>query len=293
MALLAQMHLDPSVSCPFGGVCSVPALLVVLNAANGSLSGDLASPMVAFLNMGFTRHFWTLRQVIGIWGFLCRWTWQKDLTISNPKSHLNAWPASDFLKSFDTSLRQLWSSQSRWIGIGQHFDPEPQRVHSSLPQRDALAPLAFNAVMLGPCHALHKQKWPQEVLVTYIDDRTYTATTWQRAADLREAWREAVEIVGLRENGHKVKALCRGPKQRETAESVGFSPGQLVHTIRVLGLDFSKVNASPSGDARLAQAHGKSCPNLCPTCALQSQAATCAATRHAPSNLGLVVSSLV
>ena len=151
-------------------------------------------------------------------------------------------------------LASVWSSQSRWIGIGQHFDPEPQRVHSSLPQRDALAPLAFNAVMLGPCHALHKQKWPQEVLVTYIDDRTYTATTWQRAADLREAWREAVEIVGLRENGHKVKALCRGPKQRETAESVGFSPGQLVHTIRVLGLDFSKVNASPSGDARLAQA---------------------------------------
>ena len=132
-----------------------------------------------------------------------------------------------------------------WLSLGPDLSPRPVRVGASLLQGDALSPVALNAVE-GHLRG-------NERSIIFLDDRSFTTVTFDRASFLGDRWAEAVEIMGFQENRDKEQVLCHGPKRREQALDAGFEERHLHRSSRILGFDFSRTPASPCGDARLKE----------------------------------------
>ena len=82
-----------------------------------------------------------------------------------------------------------------------------------MPQGDALAPMALNAVMteLFRAHelAMRRAGHAQPKSTIFLDDRSFVCQTQGQAQTAIETWQQLAEAVGVRENAGKTKILVR------------------------------------------------------------------------------------
>ena len=71
-------------------------------------------------------------------------------------------------------ISKMWSNQHRWLTYGLAASEEPVIVSRSLPQGDAISPIALIIMMSAPLKAL-EQSHPSIQTSGFIDDRVSIA----------------------------------------------------------------------------------------------------------------------
>ena len=102
--------------------------------------------------------------------------------------------------------RFQWSQQHRWLGLQGCVSAEAEVVISSLPQGDAISPIALNP--WAPIQAYCREE-PTATAVTYLDDRNVVVRDHAQLVRTLQFWARWAGRLGLEENVEKQKFLPR------------------------------------------------------------------------------------
>ena len=153
--------------------------------------------------------------------------------------------------------RFQWSQQHRWLGLQGCICAEAEVVSSSLPQGDAISPMALNAILWAPIQAFSREE-PTATAVTYLDDRNIAVRNHAQLDRTLQFWMRWAGMLGLEENVSKQKFLPRGSAAAQEVSQSGVVA--VVHTLRILGVDFrTRINGKdrPTYQNRLREARAR------------------------------------
>ena len=130
-------------------------------------------------------------------------------------------------------LTEAWCHQ-RWLSYDAHVAEELLRVTDAAPQGCPLAPMVLavwassGVVSTNAALPYSVRRQPQK---TYLDDRSFVASTLQQIQLRIAAWAEWTLKVGFLESSAKTQITCRGPQ----TSLAGVPETQRVTEVRVLG----------------------------------------------------------
>ena len=95
-------------------------------------------------------------------------------------------------------LSHIWEGQRRWLQLGRDTATTPAHVSGSLPQGDALSPLAL--ILLLADDAADIANRSQVTMSMYVDDRAVCSNSASSVIQAVRAWNHASTSLGLKEN---------------------------------------------------------------------------------------------
>ncbi len=140
-------------------------------------------------------------------------------------------------------LHHMWTSQHRWIQLGDQYSDQPQRVKTSLPQGCAMAPIALITLLVAATRTLEDTYGSEYTIFSnYIDDRAFATNDPDVAFELITEWQKWCCRLGLKESQAKMKIICKNPVQARRMIELGVPPATFVDNLCILGVDFWKGN---------------------------------------------------
>ena len=100
-------------------------------------------------------------------------------------------------------LHNLWKNQVRYLESERVVHPRMQPVSTSFPLGDTWSVVAM-VLALTPAIKDIKQRFPNTVLRTFIDDRTFASPPASEVCAVRDAWAEWSHFLGLSQNHDKI-----------------------------------------------------------------------------------------
>ena len=82
--------------------------------------------------------------------------------------------------------------------------------------------MAMTAVMLAAMNSI-KHKFPDAVLVQYVDDRNWACQTATETKEITKEWENWCQIIGLKENKEKANHYHKTAKGRKKLEQIGIN----------------------------------------------------------------------
>ncbi|CAE7421648.1 rbcL [Symbiodinium sp. CCMP2592] len=161
---------------------------------------------------------------------------QKAFDNCSPKAAIRMLMHLGFPSCMAKWLEQVWSEQRRWLSWRTALSDAPCWAGSSLPQGDALAPLAMVAYMSSVALALDRT-YPRIHASFFLDDRSLTGTDAHETLEAVAFTEQWSQRLALQENYSKLKVVARDPLQLATL--CRRRPQAVAQTTRVLGIDFS------------------------------------------------------
>ena len=152
-----------------------------------------------------------------------------------------------------TALRCMWR-QTRFLELSGYTSESGEVVHTSLPQGDAISPLALNVLLAAACKDIRAQSGGHFRQSVFLDDRVLAADAISMPAALQK-WAEWSRILGLQENQRKQAVICKSAEGQRNLREVGLRRFLAQH-VRVLGVDLcATVDAErPVAAARMEEA---------------------------------------
>lgn len=132
-------------------------------------------------------------------------------------------------------LSHIWEGQRRWLQLGRDTATTPAHVSGSLPQGDALSPLAL--ILLLADDATDIANRSQVTMSMYVDDRAVCSNSASSVIQAVRAWNHASTRLGLKENEGKTCFVCFSPQQRNDLIAQGVNPHNVQGEARILGVD--------------------------------------------------------
>ncbi len=129
-------------------------------------------------------------------------------------------------------VSHIWQNQRRWLQLGRATATSADKVSASLPQGDALSPLAL-VLLLADTTA--KVEAVQNVTSSmYVDDRAICSSDARQLQHCIQMWRDTSRALGLKENEAKTNYVCFTAAQNQSLEREGVDPKCVIEQIRVL-----------------------------------------------------------
>ncbi|CAE7729929.1 unnamed protein product, partial [Symbiodinium necroappetens] len=152
-----------------------------------------------------------------------------------------------------TALRCMWR-QTRFLELSGYTSESGEVVHTSLPQGDAISPLALNVLLAAACKDIRAQSGGHFRQSVFLDDRVLATDAVSMPAALQK-WAEWSRILGLQENQRKQAVICNSAEEQRTLRVVGLGRFLTQH-VRVLGVDLCATVAAerPVAAARMEEA---------------------------------------
>ena len=154
-------------------------------------------------------------------------------------------------KDLVQALRVIWD-QTRFIELGDSVLPEGVRVSESMPQGDAISPLALHVLLSAPSRAVGEHFGADYRQSVFLDDRVIACQP-HRMPEALEQWEQWSRDLGLHENRRKQAFVCKSVAGRQTLRDVGLGPW-VRDSIRVLGVD---LQVEPDADTPVADARAQ------------------------------------
>ena len=132
-------------------------------------------------------------------------------------------------------LSHIWEGQRRWLQLGRDTATTPAHVSGSLPQGDALSPLALILLLADDAAAVAIRD--QVTMSMYVDDRAVCSTSASSVIQAVRAWNRASNRLGLKENEEKTNFVCFSTQQKHDLIAQGVSPHNIQSQARILGVD--------------------------------------------------------
>ena len=139
-------------------------------------------------------------------------------------------------------LSQVWEEQQRWLVWGRHCSLHSYAAGLSMPQGDAMAPLAMIAATLAPVQAI-RQSVPRLRQVLFVDDRTLHGPSASIITQGIQCWESWSQSMGWRENFDKLHILARTQAQRQDYAATDYAE-HVKEQVRILGVDFTSHRAA-------------------------------------------------
>ena len=141
-------------------------------------------------------------------------------------------------------VSHIWQNQRRWLQLGRATAASADKVSASLPQKDALSPLAL-VLLLADTAA--KVEAVQNVTTSmYVDDRAICSSDARQLQHCIQMWRDTSRALGLKENEAKTNYVCFTAAQKQSLEREGVDPKCVKEQIRVLGIDVTPTSGHES-----------------------------------------------
>ncbi|CAE6971376.1 amtB, partial [Symbiodinium sp. CCMP2456] len=137
---------------------------------------------------------------------------------------------------FGRILSQVWENQRRWLIWGRHCSMHSYAAGLSMPQRDAMAPLAMIAT-LAPVQDV-RRCIPRLRQVLFVDDRTLHGPSALIVTQGIQCWASWSQRMGWRENFDKLHILTRTQAQRQDYAATDYAE-YVKEQVRILGVDFT------------------------------------------------------
>ena len=135
-------------------------------------------------------------------------------------------------------LSHVWTRQRRWVQFAGCSAQRPKTVTGSLPQGDGMCPLALNILLASPVRDIMVNLSGRGLrMSTFLDDRNLVAPVHIIPTAIGE-WSQWSVKLGLQENEHKMKIVCRKSRQKEELLRAGIEETKFADQARVLGVDF-------------------------------------------------------
>lgn len=132
-------------------------------------------------------------------------------------------------------LGHIWQRQRRWLQLGRFTASSPDKVSCSLPQGDAMSPLAL--VFLLADTAAKVDAMENVSTSMFVDDRAICSSDVQQVMAGIQVWEEASQALGLKENQDKTGIVCFTARQHRQLVEQGVRPETIKDQIRILGID--------------------------------------------------------
>ena len=132
-------------------------------------------------------------------------------------------------------LSHIWEGQRRWLQLGRDTATTPAHISGSLPQGDALSPLALILLLADDAAAVANRD--QVSMSMYVDDRAVCSTSASSVIQAVRAWNSASNRLGLKENEEKTSFVCFSAQQKHDLMAQGVSPHSIQSQARILGVD--------------------------------------------------------
>ena len=139
-------------------------------------------------------------------------------------------------------LSQVWEEQQRWLVWGRHCSLHSYAAGLSMPQGDAMAPLAMIAATLAPVQAI-RGSVPRLRQVLFVDDRTLHGPSASIITQGIQCWESWSQSRGWRENFDKLHILARTQAQRQDYAATDYAE-HVKEQVRILGVDFTSHRAA-------------------------------------------------
>ena len=134
-------------------------------------------------------------------------------------------------------VKRVWLNQTRWIQYAGHTHETPTRVKRSIPQGDALSPLAQILLLAAPVKDVEAHEAACGLLQSnFVDDRAASCRTAVQAHRYTQRWTRWSAKFGFLENFDKMEVLT-SEKHYGELRRLGFAAKCLKTAIRVLGVD--------------------------------------------------------
>ena len=132
-------------------------------------------------------------------------------------------------------LGHIWQGQRRWLQLGRFTASSPDKVSCSLPQGDAMSPLAL--VFLLADTAAKVDAMENVSTSMFVDDRAICSFDARQVMAGIQVWEEASQALGLKENQGKTGIVCFTARQHRQLVEQGVRPETIKDQIRILGID--------------------------------------------------------
>lgn len=121
-------------------------------------------------------------------------------------------------------LRHVWSKQYRWIHLLNFTCPQAVQVCTSIPQGCAMAPLAMVLYLAEAETAVTRMARANGFFqqISFIDDRNFAVDPPASLQQVCTSWRQWCQWLGLKENHHKMKVLCKSLDLVQQIRDSGF-----------------------------------------------------------------------
>ena len=146
------------------------------------------------------------------------------------------------------ALRVIWD-QTRFLELNGYVHKSGEKVNASMPQGDALSPLALNVLLSAPSREVRTHFGADFHQSVFLDDRVLACSPSRMPAALQR-WDGWSRLFGLLENRRKQAFVCRSSSGRQELQESGLGPW-LQPSVRVLGV---YLVAEPGVEAPTAKA---------------------------------------
>lgn len=134
-------------------------------------------------------------------------------------------------------------NQRRWICLERHILPNPAVVTTSLPQGDAISPMALVLLLARPTRDVASIPGIRQTV--FVDDRVISAESVDTLRLGLQRWQAWSQRIGLKENLGKMKFVATKFLHNQQLSSLGLG-SQIFDQIKVLGIAFKKTSHLPS-----------------------------------------------
>ena len=164
---------------------------------------------------------------------------EKAFDTVDPRLALDVLARAGAPRQWLSLVKRVWLNQTRWIQYAGHTHETPAHVKRSIPQGDALSPLALILLLAAPVKDVETHEaacglWQSN----FVDDRAASCRTAAQAHRYMQRWTRWSAKFGLLENFDKMEVLT-SERHYGQLRSLGFAAKCLKAVIRVLGVDLT------------------------------------------------------
>ena len=164
---------------------------------------------------------------------------EKAFDTVDPRLALDVLARAGAPRQWLSLVKRVWLHQTRWIQYAGHTHETPAQVKRSIPQGDALSPLALILLLAAPVKDVEAHEAACGLLQSnFVDDRAASCRTAAQAHRYMQRWTRWSARFGLLENFDKMEVMT---SERHFGElrRLGFAAKCLKTAIRVLGVDLT------------------------------------------------------
>ncbi|CAE7267424.1 NRT2.2 [Symbiodinium sp. CCMP2592] len=164
---------------------------------------------------------------------------EKAFDTVDPRLALDVLARAGAPRQWLSLVKRVWLNQTRWIQYAGHTHETPAQVKRSIPQGDALSPLALILLLAAPVKDVEAHEAACGLLQSnFVDDRAASCRTAAQAHRYMQRWTRWSAKFGLLENFDKMEILA-SERHYGLLRRLGFAAKCLKAAIRVLGVDLT------------------------------------------------------
>ena len=136
--------------------------------------------------------------------------------------------------------RAVWTTQVRHVEWAGCAHPEPLRAHTATAQGCPLGPLAPSLWMASGVQSVARQVGPavaaDGITRTYLDDRSFSASSASSLLSKVSAWEDFSARVGLSESPDKLQLTATSKRGLEALRDAAPDPTKVSEAFEALGV---------------------------------------------------------